>query len=939
MRKLLVLARLVLEDNAKSWGRTTLGLLGVAASVCLVVCVIHGFDATSKGMQEASKKQTVHYDVMVSTRERMQPEIDPALLEALRKDPAVARMDETIRSRVRIVKPEMDMPGPFSGGSLMGTAQTAAPGEVAKGRWLAEKPAAPETVISESFSGRRKLSVGDNVTLGGSGGEVELAVVGVLKSEGGMGMGRMPGPMGPPGGADLYVSLDVASRINGFSGRVNSAGIVLKDPVGAAAFVKDWAAKASEASPAASLRSMRITGDEQEAMNERMSGMIQAQETSAAMLAFVAAAFIIFTTLSAAVRERTRQHAILRAIALSRAQLVAMIVFEAVLFSAVGWALGLVLAKGLLVAGHALASAPLTGQLQRIFGTDLFREGPIGQSAVLFSLAAAVAGALAAAVLPAWQAARTKPVDVLSDQEQPRNRRFPWVLVSVGLFLIVLNPVIVWLARYESVRHVLALAAGRRVGFAPPLWGCVAMIAGFAMITPLVIRIADVVFGRLLAAIFGLDSRFLCGQLAANASRTIGTTIAMATGLTLFVTIQVWGYSMLAPFTPDKTLPRMLVSILPAGLPEDATGEVASTPGVVPGECLPTIVEQPKLTDDMLKSKPFATVAEDQQHILVMGVDPAKAFGGSKPVMPLKFVQGDREEAAKKLASGSYCLVPDSFRTQTGLGVGDRFSVDSPNRRGERVEYTIAGVVSVPGWNWFTKFSDVRRRAGRALAIVFIDYTQAKADYAIDRVSFFWLNADEKVAFKKMEERLQPLADRYAGVRVDVPTVGEAAVAKQYVKITDRADLTEKLFKRADSVIESITWLPIILLFITSLAVFNAVAASVRARFWQFGVLRGVGLTRGQLFRLVAAESLLIFAAAGSLSLAAGVLMAWCGTNICTYFFYFGGLTPPLVMPWGMLGIGFGIAFGLAAIAGAIPAAIVAAREPLSFIRRGRLAG
>ena len=124
---------------------------------------------------------------------------------------------------------------------------------------------------------------------------------------------------------------------------------------------------------------------------------------------------------------------------------------------------------------------------------------------------------------------------------------------------------------------------------------------------------------------------------------------------------------------------------------------------------------------------------------------------------------------------------------------------------------------------------------------------------------------------------------------------------------------------------------------IASLAVINTVFASVQARSWQFGILRGVGLSSGQLFRLVISESLMIFAAAGVLSLAAGVLLAWCGIHICTYFFYFAGRTPPLVLPWSGLSLGFGIAFGLCFIAGLIPAWRMARKEPLAFIQAGRL--
>jgi putative ABC transport system permease protein len=189
-----------------------------------------------------------------------------------------------------------------------------------------------------------------------------------------------------------------------------------------------------------------------------------------------------------------------------------------------------------------------------------------------------------------------------------------------------------------------------------------------------------------------------------------------------------------------------------------------------------------------------------------------------------------------------------------------------------------------------------------------------------------------------MEQRLTPLADRYAGVTANVPGVGEVLVSKQYVKITERAELTERLFRRADSVIWSLTRFPLLALVIASLAVFNTVFASVRARFWQFGVLRGVGLSRWQLFRLVISESLMIFVGAGALSLGSGVLLAWSGTHICTYFFYFAGRTPPLVLPWSGLALGFGIAFGLCLLAGLIAAWQAARKEPLGFIQAGRSA-
>jgi len=234
-------------------------------------------------------------------------------------------LEDAVRSRVRIVKPEMNLPGPFGGGMLMGTGTKEPPGELVEGRWLSATPGAFETVISTAFQDRRKLKVGDEMTVGGNGSEVAVVIVGTVRREGGL------GPMGSPMTADMCVSPSVAEQINGFSGRPNVIGIVLKDASAAGQFAKTWQAKAAALDPPVTFRSLRDKEDDP--MGDRMVGMIRVQETNAAMLSFLAAGFIIFTTLSVAARERTRQYAILRAVALSRMQLSSMIVFEAMLFA------------------------------------------------------------------------------------------------------------------------------------------------------------------------------------------------------------------------------------------------------------------------------------------------------------------------------------------------------------------------------------------------------------------------------------------------------------------------------------------------------------------------------------------------------------------------------------------------------------------------------
>ncbi|MCX7805392.1 MAG: ABC transporter permease, partial [Planctomycetota bacterium] len=837
MKHPAVLLRLAVVPNLQRRARTAVAVLGIAVSVALVVWNLRGFTIARERAVE-SARQSGRFDVAIVPKDFRGAQLDPAVIKEVGGDEAVAEIEVSVKTRVRLLKPDLPpLPGPFgkggpSGGiTVIGTGATEPPQGIAEGRWLST--AANEAVVSSQFRERCKLRLGDELVVAGMGAERTLKVVGVAS---GAGAAPVPGMrmMPPPHLADVYVSPATAGAINGYTDRPNLVCIALKDSGAAEEFASRWRDRLDSANPPAVCRMLKTLDDP---FGFQPSAAQQMVFANATILAFLTAVFIIFVTLSANVRERLRQFAILRALAMSRSQLVFMVLVESLLFALAGWAAGMLLIKAFLACGSFLS-----GSLA-IFQPDMFSDRPTGATVWGIAAGCAVAGALAAATIPAWNAARVEPADILGGRDGSRRRAFPWAMVAAGLILVAVNPAIVVLGIYsEPVRSALSRFWGwGPPGFGAPLAGSLAMIIGFGLVSPLAVLAAERVLGPLIGWTLGLDRRFLRQQLTSNLWRATGTTVALSAGLALFATSLVWGYSMLAPFTPDRGLPRMQIAIMPAGVPESAADEVRVTPGIKAEECVALAVEQPRLTEEMLKSPAFSRVEQKnaftaQQHMLFIGVDPQRAFGSDRPLFNLNFVEGSAAEAAGKLAQGRFCVVPQEFSTRTGLKVGDSFSLEVPNVRGKQVTYTIAGIASVPGWNWLTKFSEVRRRAIRALAIVFADYRQVKADFALDRVNYFWANVEDGVAAEELEKRLEAVAKRYAGVGVNVPQVGETLVGSQYVRVTDRENVIEMLLRRGNDVIWSLTWLPLITLAISSLAVFNAIVASVRARFWQIGV-------------------------------------------------------------------------------------------------------
>ena len=196
------------------------------------------------------------------------------------------------------------------------------------------------------------------------------------------------------------------------------------------------------------------------------------------------------------------------------------------------------------------------------------------------------------------------------------------------------------------------------------------------------------------------------------------------------------------------------------------------------------------------------------------------------------------------------------------------------------MEYKIAGVVALPGWHWMTKFSGLRKRSGRSAAMVFASYDDVKNDFQLKKVNFFWMNLEKKApsvieyspasdgSFYAVEKNpaldsvgpaLQSIADKYLGEQQPVNDQGTWTMAAKMfgasARITTANEIRGRIGNRATGMIWGMCQLPLITLLVASIGVINAVMASIRARRWEMGVMRAMGVTRFGLFRLILAEA------------------------------------------------------------------------------------
>jgi putative ABC transport system permease protein len=120
---------------------------------------------------------------------------------------------------------------------------------------------------------------------------------------------------------------------------------------------------------------------------------------------------------------------------------------------------------------------------------------------------------------------------------------------------------------------------------------------------------------------------------------------------------------------------------------------------------------------------------------------------------------------------------------------------------------------------------------------------------------------------------------------------------------------------------------------LASLGVANTIMASVRSRRWQFGVLRSVGLGRGDLLRMILAEAIMLGLVGVALGLGAGLEISVDARRLSGVVL---GYRPAMQIPWRVIVEGCLALIAVALAASLWPAFGVARAEPLDLLQAGR---
>jgi putative ABC transport system permease protein len=392
------------------------------------------------------------------------------------------------------------------------------------------------------------------------------------------------------------------------------------------------------------------------AQGSRTEGLVASYRLNLAVLSAIAlfvGMFLIYQSVTLSVVRRRREIGLLRTLGMTPGQVLLLFLAEGLASGLVGGLLGLLLGVGL--ARGVLGV--MTQNLSSLYMPVVAHEVSVRGGLLLQAWGLAIAATLAAALLPAREAARTQ-VRAVWHREELEEKIESRVGVIFG---------------WGCVALVLAWAgASWKLGAGPPWPGFAAaflILLGFALFTPLAARTLGLglqpVFRKILGPAGDLGCRYLAGSLSRSAVSI--AALACALGMLIAVTVMIGSFRQ----TVNDWISRAISGDIFFG---PAVFSTAAYDHYLPSEILPELKGDPDIKDIYLYR--CVRIPFKDRYILVIGgsFDVLARHGG------LWFRRGDTKEIMEVVGRGGQGRMvpapslkpspPTPFRKTEKVGVG-----------------------------------------------------------------------------------------------------------------------------------------------------------------------------------------------------------------------------------------------------------------------------
>jgi putative ABC transport system permease protein len=346
--------------------------------------------------------------------------------------------------------------------------------------------------------------------------------------------------------------------------------------------------------------------------------------------------------------------------------------------------------------------------------------------------------------------------------------------------------------------------------------GALAVFLGIALLSPLLAEPVVGALGRPFAALFRISGRLARANAVRNPHRTAKTASALMVGLALVTMVSVVGASLKESFAAsvaDAVTADYVVST------ESFTG---FSPDVV--TALQAEPDIDRVTGVRFDRFIFEGAEKD-----LAAIDPDTAF---------ELVDVDVQAGSPGDLAPGTIFVHEDPAGDLGLEVGDTVTVEFAD--GGPRDLQVAGIHA--------------------------DSTYA-GNYLVDLDTFdegYPANDLDMLAFATVVDGVDPAAAR--------PAIERALEPFPQLTLEDRVEFNESQQSQVDQILLAVNALLGLALVIALLGIANTLALSVIERVREIGVLRAVGMTRGQTRLMVMVESVVVAAFGAFLGIVIGLL-------------------------------------------------------------------
>ncbi|MET0390426.1 MAG: FtsX-like permease family protein [Polyangiales bacterium] len=651
-------------------------------------------------------------------------------------------------------------------------------------------------LITPAYAKHHHVAVGDTLLLDGAQGRQAYTVHGTLDPR---------GPATAYGGNLLLMDVYSAQVAFDRGRRFDRIDIVPDEGV-------EVSALASRIEQVLEHRSPVSRPEQRAAEAERLLSGFRLALSLMSIVALFVGGFIIYNSLAIAVAQRRREIGIIRALGVTRGQVLVLFVAEGIVIglsgAVAGLGFGFVLARGALDAVAATISMlymPVQVDSLVIAGSDLW-----------LTLGVGVGTAVLSAFVPARRAASIAPVEAMSSTIEAADVTVSSATASLRIVsvLLLVTALVAWAAhayRQSSLAFAVAALLSLCGAFiAPLLAGGVGHVAQ---------RYAKY-----------LGPSVLLGAMAFARNRGRNAIAIAALGMALANMVNVDALIDSMKGTTDAWLDRSFRADLftfsgtevhakfEHPLPVSLRGELAALPDV-------EFVQAFRSVRLSYHGEPFYLMSEDSK--------------GYQLYNELAIVAGDPAEAWQALDAGTALAASEIFARTFGVGVGDHVTLDTPSGP---VSFRIALV-----------YSDYRADIG----ILFTSraaYTRIFRDELVDLYSLYLKHG------ASVEATRETIVERFAE-RHGLLVLGSADYKRDLIGLVERS----MSLSRATELVA---------ILVAGFGIINALLVSVLDRRREIGMLKALGTARKQLKRAVLTEALLLGGSAVLLGLILGGALA-----------------------------------------------------------------